>query len=292
MRRNKFLTLAVCLLVLAGAANGEIFVRPQDFDQVMTLIRGQVNWPSSFKPPQVDVNDRVLTFISRQPLQVKSEPPPGEPREETDDFFIIRTQFNLQSPTVEKRVMISQGRDEEARFRLILRPDGQGAFKQFLDTDMGFPVQIYDRAQEMVVYAQVPDASGGAELKEWIYARTPNCAQGSRYSWMLTSEEFFRRLVLMPGPEGTIEAHRHVVIQGVDPLDYAKQRHIIETIHKAWPSGKFHIRGEDIVAQIPPVFYVTREGRRKRADFDLAGRDELVLQIHEPASSYPILIES
>ncbi len=306
---NKIWILACGLLIIcAGApvlaapagkvATRSIAVRPPDFEKVMTLVLARLDVAASLKArQQVEVNERSVTFISRQPL-LMFKPLSGplltlasnKPINDESLTFIARTQFLVDSPTIEQRIFLSQGkdRDDKARMRLILRHDGE-PFQNFVYSGLGIPMQIYDRSGEMFIYGQAVGADGTVDVKEWIYARRPNDPQGSRYRWTIKSEEFYRRLVLASGKDGHVDIQRQVVVQGVDPLDYAKQRHIIEAIHKAAP-GKFYISGEDIIGRMPPVFYVDREGRRKSANFVLNGHNELVIEINEPANNYPLLI--
>jgi hypothetical protein len=271
-----------------------IAVRPVDFDHVMHLIQDRMGtYKSVFTPAQVDINENAMTFVSRQPLRVKAlgpPPLPGEPKDPNDNFFTVSTQFLLKSPTVEKRVFISQGPNEKARVRFVLRHEAQ-AYEQFLYRGLGVPVQVYNRAEEMLVYFQTTDVNGTIDMKEWIYARQPNCPQGSRYTWSVKSEEFYRRLVLEPGEKGTVDIQRQVVIKEIDAHDYAKQRHVIDVINRSGLKN-FHIEGEDTIGKILPVFYITKEGKRKPAALRLDGRNELTIEINEPAKSYPLLIES
>lgn len=272
-----------------GSSQG-IAVRPSDFDEVMDLIKDKVDIRAATRMPvQVQVGGNSMAFISRQPLFNKKSLPAGFLESEDDKFFIVRTIFLFGTPTVEKRVIISQGPEEDARLRFILE-NGDEAFEQFLYDGLGLPMQVYNRSGEMIVYMQAAAPGGTVEMKEYIYARRPNCPRGSRYVWDVKSEEFFRRLVLKPADKGAVDIQRQVIIREVDANDYDHQRNIINSIHKIMPQA--HIKGEDTIGTIEPVYYITREGQHKKAEFVLQGRDKLIVQINEPASSYPLLIES
>lgn len=264
---------------------GAVVVRPSDFDHVMQLISAAVKGgPVNDSITQVDLSRDVVTFISRQPLKFKKD------KLTADDFFTVRTQFFLKSSTVEKRVLINQGSEEEARLRFFLKHQGE-AYQQFLYYGLGVPMQIYNSAGDMFVYFQAVGTNGEIGMREWIYARYPNSRQGSRYSWLVKSQEFYRRLVLEPGEKGEVDIKRQVVIKEVDANDYAKQRHIIDVV-KRLGIKNFHIKGEDTLGKIQPVYYVTKEGIRKSAMMRIDGHDELTIEIDEPPEQYPLLIES
>ena len=282
--------LFIILLLISTLGHADtIAVRPPDFEQAMRLISGRMNL-NKVVPPQVDVNDQSVIFTSRQPLRNKQPVPEGEQKIEEDDFFIVRTQFFTKSSTVEKRTISSQGREDGARLRFTLK-EGPERFEQFFYDGLGLPMQVYNRSSEMIVYAQFTKEDT-IETKEWIYARRPNGPKGSTYHWKVRSDEFYRRVVFAAGEKGEVNIERQVVVQGIDAHDYARQRRTIDSIHKVGGPGGFYIKGEDVVGKIPPVFYITREGKRKSASFELADRNELVVRINEPPGSYPLLIES
>ncbi len=292
----------LCILALLLAADvcfaSHIVVRPADFDHVLGLIRQEVDVRRLLlSKVLVDANAHAVTFTSRQPLK-KSQGPLG-PRmgfeDDEKDFFEVKTIFLLDSPTIEKKVLLSQGvgRDDQARMHFTLTTDMDKPFAKFMHNSLGLPMHVYERPGEMVIYMQYadPDAED-ASLKEWIYARKPNHSQGSRYVWKVQSEEFFKRIVLLPNEKGQVGMRRQVVIPGVDVNDYAHQRRVIDAIQSIEGGGKFYIAGEDMIGTVEPVFYITKEGRRKSAVLKVIGRNELSIEIDEPAKNYPILIES
>ena len=270
-----------------------IVVRPADFDQVIALISSRVDARRvATLAPKVDASDEAVVFMSRQPLLVKKAVPDGQERTERDDYFFVKTTFFVKTSTIEKKVWVSQGtdRDDEVRLRFTLSNDRK-AFEQFLYSGLGIPMQIYNRGDDMFIYCQSLSDKGAVDMKEWIYARKPNSPYGSRYHWKVVSEEFYRKLILEPDPSGVVDIKRQVIVQGIDAHDYVKQRHAIDVIKKVG-KGQFSISGEDTIGQVQRVFYVTREGKKKAAQLRISNRNELEIQINEPAQSYPLLIES
>ncbi len=273
-------------------ASVSIVVRPDDFDAVMALIDQRVDLRRAAKfAPKGGVSGNKSTFGPWVALAVKKTPRKGQVHPKVDDKFIVYTVFMVKSPTIIKRVQISQGhgRDDKAMLRLVLDDERQ-PFDNFFHTRLGVPMEIYNRPGDMFVYLQAPTGPNAIEMKEWIFARRPNCPEGTRYRWKVISEEFYRRLVLEPGKDG-VKIQRQIVIQGIDPNDYAKQRHAIASIKKVM-QNKVYISGEDTIGTIEPVAYITREGRRAWAQYRILNRDVMEMIIHEPPQSYPILIES
>ena len=262
-----------------------IVVRPADFDRVMGLVRARVDIPKTLRASaHVDVGADTVTFSSTTPLNSGAK-----------DVFSVTTQFYVKSPTVEKRIIVNQGnydfqQDNMARMRFLLEYDGH-PFDQFVYSSWGIPALVYNRDGEMIVYLQAADTDGSVEVKEWLYARKPNCPEGSRYVWRIQSEEFYRRLVFEPAGDGSVNIQRQFIVKGISAGDYERQRHIIEVVRKV-SHNRMKIKGEDTVGQVEPVFYVTREGVKKRVNLSVRDHHDLVVEINEPASAYPILIES
>ncbi len=254
-------------------------LQPHDLELVLKIIAQRNNGLMLKDEASVDINDVAVTFSSG-----------------AKDHFNVKTQFYLHTSTIDKRISISRGDkdlkdlDMSARIRLTLDNEGR-SFKQFLYKGWVVPVYVYDREEDMFIYVQTKDGKGGVVTKEWIYARKPNCPQGSIYSWKVLSEQFNRRFVFEADENGAVRLKRQVVVAGIDPNDYDKQRHAVDLIHKV-SKGEWYISGEDVIADVPSVIYQTKEGVRKKAAFNIQNHNSMVEVIHESAANYPLLIES
>ena len=194
-----------------------------DFKELMTAIKAvspaegsaqdQRLRSSVSENPVVKIGPQTITFSLTQPLA------------------FVQTKFVRDSGTIDESVQVKQGLETKCT-RFILDNENK-PLAQALLTWEGHPVQVYDREDETFVYMQMPDKSGGIKLKEWIYARQPNCAQGTCLNWK--------------------------------------------------------IEGEGVKA-MPPVNYWTNANAKMKPAPSLKSPSSSVI-VHEPLSSYPLLID-
>lgn len=270
---------------------------PADFDRAFKQIAAKSKNMGMTFPPEQGAQTQVtadhIKFTSFMPLEKPISPMPGDiigGSGQSDGLFRVDTIFARNSQNIIKRVQISQGK-EGARLRYTLINQGE-PFEQTAELISGLNVQVYNRPQDMFVYFQTAEGRQ-VQTKEWIYARAPNAVKGSAYQWILTTEEFKRRLVLnYNDSDGTIDLQRQIVVDGIDPQDYVKQRRSVQALKTAFKKDiRLHIVGEDTVGKIPPVVYWTKEGIQKKADLVISNRSHLSIEIHEPPGAYPLLID-
>jgi len=240
-------------------------------------------WAEKF--PGIEINDGAVVFTTTVPAAAGN--------------FSVETRFLRGSPTVEKDIKISQQRkilkgprfnpDDTVRLRFVLDNGGR-PFRQSIIKYQGRPMLAYDRPQDRFSYFQMPNDHGGVDLKEWILVRRPNCPQGSCYQWYLKGEDFNRRIVFTAGRDG-INIQRQMIVQGIDPMDYAAQRHVIEAVRRALKKMDMHFAGEDILGQVKPVIYKTKEGVPKQGVINIRDHQMLEVTINEPPQNYPLLID-
>ncbi len=241
--------------------------------------------PSSFAAnnvlPKVKASSEAVVFTSTIAA-----------RKSTGHTFVVTTKFLRRSSTIDKYVEIIQGEEPDDMVHMRVALDNQGqAFKQTLLDIKGVPVQVYDRPQDIFAYMQSAGRDGKIELKEWMYARQPNCLQGTCLRWFIKGDDFNRRLIFDVNQQGKVDIQRQMVIAGTGPMDYQKQRHVIEAVKKVLKNMNVHIAGEDVVGGVQPVYYWTKEGVPKIGRMRLAGKEVLDVLINESPEAYPLLID-
>ncbi len=277
----------------ASSICADIVIEPADFSRGVGRLKQRLDLKQfHYHTANVDVSDEQIVFNSILPLKTKNSPQDGFTHQRQDDFFMLKTSFYRKAQSLVKGVWMSQGpsRDEKAQLKFVLQGKGR-EFQSFVDYSLGFPLAVFDRQEDMFMYSQLNTDTGEVLTKEWIYARSPNESSGSVYHWRIYSEEFYRKLVFVPQANGELHIERQVLVSNVDVNDYAKQRHLIDVVNKVG-KGQWRISGEDTLASVGKVMYITKEGQRKEAFMRVNGVDELEIQINEPAQNYPILIEA
>jgi hypothetical protein len=218
----------------------------------------------------------------------------GSPRdpENKEQTFSVKTIFLRQSPVIEKRVHVRLGAEEMARMRFIYRPSGRKEImSQYTYQDDSQAWQIYETQKDVFFYTQERATNDEVQLKEWIYAISPNHRKGSLYTWDVVLEEFNRFSELKIDQDGSVAIERHAMVGGVDPKDKKEQKRVVGVIREAMKNIPVYIRGEDVVGRIQPVRYWTNEGIAKQGMLSVKNGTRLTVLVREPESSYPLVID-
>lgn len=239
---------------------------------------------------QFEIAEKFVAFSDEMPLE-KPVDSPRDPEGKQQDFA-VRTTFLRQSPTIEKRIHVRQGPEDMARMRFIYKRSGSSLnMPQYTYRDDQQSWQIYEGPKDVFFYTQKVTSNGEVQLKEWIYAEAPNQRKGSAYDWEVHLEEFNRFSELETDKDGSVVIQRHVMVGGVDPKDKKEQKRVVAVVREAMRNIPIYIHGEDVVGRIQPVRYWTREGIEKRGGMSVESPTKMKVAVHEPASSYPLVID-
>jgi hypothetical protein len=207
----------------------------------------------------------------------------------------ITTNFYLNSPTVDKRVFINHPKAVYTFSAFLDRVGGEAiregtarAFKAEALERNGRWWLIYDNGTDAIAYNQSARDSQTVELKEWIYARSPNAAGGgSRYDWHFGA--MGRRARLSDMGEGRVGLHHEILVSGLDNNNEAERKRILGVVRTALPG--VYIDEAPLTAILEPVVYWTADGEKRRGRYDITDRNTLSITIDEPSRNYPLLID-
>jgi hypothetical protein len=206
----------------------------------------------------------------------------------------ITTNFYLTSPTVDKRVFIDHPRGSytfsthlQSVGGKAVRRGSPAAFRNQTMERNGRWWLLYDNSTDAIAYNQAASDQDTVELKEWIYARRPNSASGSRYDW--TFGAMGRRVRLSDMGEGRVGLHEEMLVSGLDNNNEAERQRIINVVHTALPG--FYIDQSPLTAVLEPVVYWTADGQKRQGRYEITDRNTLGITIDEPARNYPLLID-
>jgi len=220
MIRFVIIFFIVFLMAINSRAEGGMAADFKELIAAIKAVSGLEGTSSAIGKPVVTTSPQTTTFSSTQPL------------------VSLKTSFLRNSATIDESIQVNQG-PESKNSRFILDNEGR-PLEQALLSWQGMPVQVYDRQDETFAYMQMPDNGGGVSIKEWIYARQPNCAEGTCFNWKIN---------------GDMHQVQHRVLY--------------------WSKVNTKI----VAGSSFPSF--VKEGER----------GSLKIKIHEPASSYPLLID-